>query len=151
DAAGAPGGAAGPARRPHLIRAVRPAFLPDGAGRPAGKPDGVRRPAGKPDVQPSGRLGEHGYEDSMNSPVPPRPLFTMGAVPGVGREITARAWPSLLPLCRPVVVGDPLWLRRALSLVGARAEVRVVSGPAGAEPAADRLPCVAASAQDLTE
>jgi 4-hydroxythreonine-4-phosphate dehydrogenase len=53
----------------------------------------------------------------------PRLLITMGDVAGVGPEIIARAWPQLMPLCRPVVVGDPAWLARAAKLVGAAAEM----------------------------
>ena len=41
----------------------------------------------------------------------PRLLITLGDVAGIGPEIIARGWPDLLPLCRPVVVGDPGWLR----------------------------------------
>ena len=43
----------------------------------------------------------------------PRLLITLGDVAGIGPEIVARAWPHLPALCRPVVVGDPLWLERA--------------------------------------
>ena len=50
-------------------------------------------------------------------------LITLGDVAGIGPEIVARAWPVLAGWCRPVVVGDPLWLRRGLDLVGAAAEV----------------------------
>jgi 4-hydroxythreonine-4-phosphate dehydrogenase len=84
-----------------------------------------------------------------DSPVRPRLLFTLGDVAGVGPEIVARAWPDLLPLCRPVVVGDPLWLKRGLALVGARAEVRRVADPAEADACPETLPCLAASTQDL--
>src|SRR5205823_8365368 len=42
----------------------------------------------------------------------PRLLLTMGDVAGVGPEVIARAWPALVAFCRPVVVGDPAWLRR---------------------------------------
>ena len=41
----------------------------------------------------------------------PRLLLTMGDVAGIGPEVIARAWPALFPFCRPVVVGDPGWLR----------------------------------------
>jgi 4-hydroxythreonine-4-phosphate dehydrogenase len=47
-------------------------------------------------------------------------LLTMGDVAGVGPEILARSWPHLVEECRPVVVGDSTWMRRALDLVGAR-------------------------------
>jgi 4-hydroxythreonine-4-phosphate dehydrogenase len=79
----------------------------------------------------------------------PRLLITLGDVAGIGPEIVARAWPDLLSLCRPIVVGDPLWLRRALALVGSRAEVRPVADLSGAEPSAGVLPCVPASSENL--
>ena len=58
--------------------------------------------------------------------VSPRLLLTMGDVAGIGPEIIAKAWPELLPLCRPVVVGDPGWMTRALELSKQPAKV---SGP----------------------
>jgi 4-hydroxythreonine-4-phosphate dehydrogenase len=79
----------------------------------------------------------------------PRLLITLGDVAGIGPEIVARAWPALAALCRPVVVGDPLWLRRGLELVGAPARVLPVSHPAEADASPDLVPCLAASAQDL--
>jgi 4-hydroxythreonine-4-phosphate dehydrogenase len=79
----------------------------------------------------------------------PRLLVTLGDVAGIGPEIIARAWPQLPALCRPVVVGDPLWLRRALDLIGARAEVRSVRSPAEVEASATLLPCLRATEQDL--
>ncbi len=82
-------------------------------------------------------------------PTLPRLLLTMGDVAGIGPEIIARAWPALPALCRPVVVGDPAWLRRALALVGSRAEVLVVRGPAEVEATATLLPCLPATDQDL--
>src|SRR5262249_25795760 len=80
---------------------------------------------------------------------PPRLLFTLGDVAGVGPEIIARAWPRLLEVCRPVVVGDPFWLGRGLELVRSPARVRAVSRPDEAEPHAELIPCLAASDQDL--
>jgi len=79
----------------------------------------------------------------------PRLLITLGDVAGIGPEIIARAWPKLLPLCRPAVVGDPLWVRRGLELIGSPARVRVIGHPAEAEPDADMLPCLPASDRDL--
>jgi 4-hydroxythreonine-4-phosphate dehydrogenase len=83
----------------------------------------------------------------MNTP--PRLVLTMGDVAGVGPEVIARAWPDLLAVCRPVVVGDPGWLRRALELVGSPAAVRVVAGPAEAEPSPHLVPCLPGSAARL--
>ncbi len=79
----------------------------------------------------------------------PRLLITLGDVAGIGPEIIARAWPDLLPLCRPAIVGDPLWLRRGLELTGASARVHVIGSPAEAKPEVDVLPCLLGSDQDL--
>src|SRR5579863_7520305 len=75
----------------------------------------------------------------------PRLLITMGDVAGVGPEIIAAGWPQLLAHCRPVVVGDPAWLRRAAKAVGARLEV----APADVPPSADVVPCLTATGADL--
>jgi 4-hydroxythreonine-4-phosphate dehydrogenase len=81
----------------------------------------------------------------------PRLLITMGDVAGIGPEIIARAWPKLITLCRPIVVGDADWLRRALELVKSPAVVQealdlevVACGP-------KLIPCLQGSEQRLTE
>jgi 4-hydroxythreonine-4-phosphate dehydrogenase len=79
----------------------------------------------------------------------PRLLLTLGDVAGIGPEIIARAWPELLPLCRPAIVGDPLWLRRGLELAGSSGRVRVIAHPAEAKPDIEELPCLVGSDQDL--
>ena len=79
----------------------------------------------------------------------PRLLITLGDVAGIGPEIIARAWPDLLPLCRPAIVGDPRWVRRGLELIGSSARVHVIEHPAEAEPDAYVLPCLPGSDQDL--
>jgi 4-hydroxythreonine-4-phosphate dehydrogenase len=81
----------------------------------------------------------------------PRLLITMGDVAGIGPEIIARAWPELQPFCRPVVVGDPGWMRWALDLVGVRTSVQPIQEVAEAEPANDRVPCLLGSRQDLSQ
>jgi 4-hydroxythreonine-4-phosphate dehydrogenase len=81
---------------------------------------------------------------------PPRLLITLGDVAGIGPEIVARAWPDLFAHCRPVVVGDPGWLRRGLDIVGAPTAVKVVRHPAEAEPSPGVMPCIAAGDQDLS-
>jgi 4-hydroxythreonine-4-phosphate dehydrogenase len=53
-------------------------------------------------------------------------------------------------ICRPVVVGDPSWLRRALDQTGVAARVVSVRDPAAEEPTADVVPCVTATRQDLS-
>jgi len=81
----------------------------------------------------------------------PRLLITLGDVAGIGPEIVARAWPDLLPLCRPVIVGDPLWVRRGLEWIGSPARVHVIAHPGEVEPSVDVLPCLPAGEQDLSQ
>jgi 4-hydroxythreonine-4-phosphate dehydrogenase len=81
----------------------------------------------------------------------PRLLFTLGDVAGIGPEIVAKAWPDLLPLCRPVVVGDPLWLRRAVDLIGSSARVQSLSHPAELDGTPGVIPCINATTQDLQD
>ena len=45
-------------------------------------------------------------------------LFTLGDVAGIGPEIIARSWPDLLTICRPVVVGDPIWVEKGAAAGG---------------------------------
>lgn len=80
----------------------------------------------------------------------PRLLLTLGDVAGIGPEIIARSWPDLLPLCRPVVIGDPAWLGRALELVRSPAHVHVVRDLVDAEASAAVVPCLPAGDQDLS-
>lgn len=86
----------------------------------------------------------------MNEHLAPRLLITMGDVAGIGPEIIARSWSKLVMLCRPVVVGDPGWLRKAIGLVESSAEVAPVSHPAERDPTLDLLPCLVATDQDLS-
>jgi 4-hydroxythreonine-4-phosphate dehydrogenase len=76
-------------------------------------------------------------------------LLTLGDVAGIGPEVVARSWPELLPLCRPVVAGDPGWMQRALELVGTPAQVSPVRQSAACEPTPDTIPCLLATEQDL--
>jgi 4-hydroxythreonine-4-phosphate dehydrogenase len=79
----------------------------------------------------------------------PRLLFTMGDVAGIGPEILARAWPDLVRRCRPVVVGDPGWLRRALELVGRACRVHVIQQVEEAESSTEAIACIAGSKEKL--
>jgi 4-hydroxythreonine-4-phosphate dehydrogenase len=47
----------------------------------------------------------------------PRILITLGDVAGIGPEIVAKAWPQIISLCDPVVVGDPTFLPKAIPYV----------------------------------
>jgi 4-hydroxythreonine-4-phosphate dehydrogenase len=77
-------------------------------------------------------------------------LITLGDVAGVGPEIVARAWPQLPALCRPVVVGDPAWLRRGLELTATHARVAVVTSVEQVEATAGVVPCLKATEQNLS-
>jgi 4-hydroxythreonine-4-phosphate dehydrogenase len=79
----------------------------------------------------------------------PRLLVTLGDVAGIGPEIVARAWPELVRRARPVVVGDPGWVERAVRLVGSSARVQPVSHPEEARPADGIIPCLSATSADL--
>jgi 4-hydroxythreonine-4-phosphate dehydrogenase len=85
----------------------------------------------------------------VNSDNLPRLLITLGDVAGIGPEIVARAWPELNGLCRPVVVGDLLWLRRGLEVASSSAQVCLVEHPAQVDPTATLLPCIQGTQQDL--
>src|SRR5262249_37332008 len=79
----------------------------------------------------------------------PRLLITMGDVAGVGPEIIAAGWPRLHERWRPVVVGDPAWLRRAVRAVGMALEVVPVKQPGEVTATADVAPCLLATDVDL--
>ena len=88
---------------------------------------------------------------TMPAPAAPLPrlLLTLGDVAGIGPEIVARAWPTLPKLCRPAVVGAPLWLQRGLDLAGSPARLVVIGHPDEAEPRTDVIPCLPGSEVDL--
>ncbi len=79
----------------------------------------------------------------------PRLLITLGDVAGIGPEIVVKAWPKLVELCRPVVVGDVGWLRWAQQLVGWSGTIVPMARVAEAAPHADVMPCLQGSEQDL--
>jgi 4-hydroxythreonine-4-phosphate dehydrogenase len=77
-----------------------------------------------------------------------RPLvgLTMGDVAGIGPEVIAAGWsdPRLHALARPLVIGDPDVLERAIALVdrGEGLRMEVVRTPEEAEPSARIVPCL---------
>jgi 4-hydroxythreonine-4-phosphate dehydrogenase len=88
-----------------------------------------------------------------------RPLIglTMGDVAGIGPEVIARAWadPRLHSVARPLVIGDPVVLERALGLIdrGGHAHVQIVRAPDEADPSPLVIPClpVAGKYGDLSD
>src|SRR5262249_5855508 len=81
----------------------------------------------------------------------PRLLITMGDVAGVGPEIIAKGWAELAALGRPIVVGDPDWLRRGLEMMKVRADVQVVRMPEEARPSSLLPPCLRVATADLSQ
>jgi 4-hydroxythreonine-4-phosphate dehydrogenase len=81
----------------------------------------------------------------------PRLLLTMGDVAGIGPEIIARAWPELLSLCQPIVVGDLGWLDRSLRLIGSEARPTQIQDPQDAQPSSGSIPCLSASKENLEQ
>lgn len=79
--------------------------------------------------------------------------LTQGDPAGIGPEIIAGAWQhaELLQWARPVVVGHPEILRRALRLVGNKAEVVEVASPAEATPSARVVPCLRCGSDDVLD
>jgi 4-hydroxythreonine-4-phosphate dehydrogenase len=79
----------------------------------------------------------------------PRLLITLGDVAGIGPEIVVKAWPRLVEICRPIVVGDVGWLRRSQSLTSFRGRIVAISNLEDAVPSAELLPCLPGSEQNL--
>ncbi len=81
----------------------------------------------------------------------------MGDVAGIGPEVIARGWlePRLHELARPLVIGDPGVLERAIALVGGDKQTRIhiVAAPEEADPSPRVIPCLAPAADlgDLSQ
>ncbi len=84
-----------------------------------------------------------------------KPLLaiTMGDPAGIGPEVIVDAWSDrrVHEVCRPVAVGHPEILRRAVSLLGARRTIVEVETPELAEPSTDVIPCVRAVSDDAVD
>lgn len=74
----------------------------------------------------------------------PRLLITLGDVAGIGPEVAAKAWPELLAICRPIVVGDVAWLRRTTKL-----DVVPIKHVDEATPSSTCIPCLQGTTHDL--
>ena len=81
---------------------------------------------------------------------PPVLLVTLGDIAGIGPEIVAKAWAKLLPVARPVVVGDAAALRAALRQLNLPLEVREVESPGEGCTEADVIPLIPGTARDLS-
>jgi 4-hydroxythreonine-4-phosphate dehydrogenase len=83
----------------------------------------------------------------------PRIAITLGDPAGVGPEIIVGSWsqPAVHEFCRPLVVGHPEILRRAVRLLGSRARVVEIQSPAECQPTSDVIPCLKAVQDDVLE
>ena len=86
---------------------------------------------------------------------PERPLIalTMGDAAGVGPEIIAGAWPETVihEWCRPVVIGHPGILRRAVALWQTGVQVVEIESIEEAQPAPGVIPCVRCCSNDVLD
>lgn len=77
----------------------------------------------------------------------PRLLITLGDVAGIGPEVLVKAWPELLAICQPIVVGDVGWLRRTAKIHVLQIETLAAGSWQLAAP--DNVPCLQGTTQDL--
>jgi len=79
----------------------------------------------------------------------------MGDAAGVGPEVIVRAWaePLVHQICRPVVLGHPEILRRAVKMLGGKQRVEEVATleSSALEPTIDTLVCLPVGNDDLLE
>ncbi|MEN6459583.1 MAG: 4-hydroxythreonine-4-phosphate dehydrogenase PdxA [Thermoguttaceae bacterium] len=84
-----------------------------------------------------------------------RPLIaiTMGDPAGVGPEIIAGTWCETIvhEWCRPVVLGQPDIIRRAVELWGTGLRVEEIDNPEEARPSPDVISCIRCGAADALE
>ncbi len=85
----------------------------------------------------------------------PRPLIavTMGDVAGVGPEIIVGAWTETVVHegCRPLVIGHPEILRRAVALWQTGLHVELIDAVEQAVPSPGVIPCLACGADELLD
>ena len=83
----------------------------------------------------------------------PTIALTLGDPAGVGPEIVAGACArrEVHRWCRPLAVGRPEILRRAVELWGTGAEVVAVESPGEVEPSPEILPCLSCGSTDCLE
>ncbi|MDZ7620601.1 MAG: 4-hydroxythreonine-4-phosphate dehydrogenase PdxA, partial [Patescibacteria group bacterium] len=84
-----------------------------------------------------------------------RPLIalTMGDAAGVGPEIIAGAWPETVvhDWCRPVVIGHPEIMRRAVALWQTDVRVVEIDSVADARPELGVIPCIRCCRDDVLD
>lgn len=86
----------------------------------------------------------------MNKPLV---AITLGDPSGVGPETIVGAWPypSIHDRCRPLVIGHPAVVRRAVELMRLPIDVQEISRPEDADPAPTQLPCLMAGSNEAAQ
>lgn len=83
----------------------------------------------------------------------PKPLVavTIGDPAGVGPEIIVGAWSETIiyDWCRPVVIGHPEIIRRAVRLWQTNVDVVEIDSPDKAKPSPDVIPCIPCGSDDV--
>jgi len=77
----------------------------------------------------------------------------MGDPAGIGPEIIVGAWTETVvhEWCRPLVVGNPEILRRAVALWQRNVKVEEIDSPASARPSPEVIPCLACGSSDVLD
>jgi 4-hydroxythreonine-4-phosphate dehydrogenase len=77
----------------------------------------------------------------------------MGDPAGIGPEVIVGAWTETVvhEWCRPLVVGHPEIIRRAVRLWRTGVEVVEIESPEQAEPSPDVIPCIPCGSADVLE
>jgi 4-hydroxythreonine-4-phosphate dehydrogenase len=75
----------------------------------------------------------------------------MGDPAGVGPEIIVGSWAETIvhEWCRPLVVGHPEILRRAVALWQTGVQVKEIASPEEADPSPDVIPCLACGSHEV--
>jgi 4-phospho-D-threonate 3-dehydrogenase / 4-phospho-D-erythronate 3-dehydrogenase len=83
----------------------------------------------------------------------PLVAITMGDPAGIGPEIIAGAWTETVvhEWCRPVVLGRPEIMRRAVELWQTGLDVVEIGSPEEAQPSTDAIPCISCGSPDVLE
>ncbi len=83
----------------------------------------------------------------------PLVAVTMGDPAGIGPEIIVGAWTETVvhEWCRPLVLGHPEIIRRAVRLWQTGVEVVEIESPEQAEPSPDVIPCIPCVSSDAIE
>jgi 4-phospho-D-threonate 3-dehydrogenase / 4-phospho-D-erythronate 3-dehydrogenase len=83
----------------------------------------------------------------------PLVAVTLGDPAGIGPEIIVGAWPETVvhEWCRPLVVGHPEIVRRAVRLWRTGVAVKEIDSPEQAEPSPDVIPCIPCGSDDVLE